>query len=177
MMDSAEMIAQLPRFFEEYCSAVDTEWLLEPPPGVHGGAWKFRVSDADGALLLLKFLGNDTEELRVNVGLVIELDYTAELAAFVNSLNFKQLIHGRMFVIGGVPFVSNTPGRCAVVMQEIFFGGRHLSMGSVPTMNHLLDVAGRLAGQGTRFAPEIVERFGGRPFGEDDESYGALMAF
>jgi hypothetical protein len=168
------MLNHLPGFFQEYINGTPPNWLLPPNGDLNAGAWRFRVVDASGAPVAIKVLGNDSDELRVNVGLALGLEYTSPLAEYVNMLNYKQLIHGRMFVLGAVPFVGSGTGPCAVLMQEIFYGS-NLSLDSVPSMNGLLNVAARLAGQANRFAPDIVTQFGGRLFDDDDESDGVLL--
>lgn len=174
-MNSVEMLEQLPGFFEQYINGTAPDWILPRIPGGAAGMWRFRVIDAPGALVGIKVLGNQADELRVNVGLVVDLQYRAELAEFVNMLNYKQLIFGRIFLFGNVPFVSDTARYpCAVVMQEIFFGPS-ISFDFTPSLNHLLNLTARLAGQANRFSPEISERFGGRPIADEDD--GVLMGF
>ena len=174
-MNSAEMLEQLPDFFENYINGTSPVWTLPRVDDLNAGAWRFRVVDAPDALVVIKILGNEADEIRINVGLALDLPYTYQLAEFVNMLNNKQLIFGRMFILGDVPFIGDGGhGPCAVVMQEIVFG-ESLSFEFPPSLNHVLNLTARLAGQAHRFTPEILERFGGRAFQDDDD--GVMLIF
>jgi hypothetical protein len=168
-MNSAELLDTLPDFLKEYLGATDPEWIIPPFGDLGAGAWRFRVSDAPYALMAVKVLGNDDDEMRINAGLAIDVPYSATVAEYVNRLNNKDLIFGRMFVAGDIPFIGeNGVGPCVIVMQEIVFG-RALSFDFSPSIQNLLDMAARLAGQAHRYSSDLIERFGGRRFVDDDE--------
>lgn len=176
-MNSAEMLDKLPGFFEQYIDGTSPEWILPSVGGLNAGMWRFRIVDMPGPSVGIKVLGNEAHELRVNVGLVLGARYTPQLAEYVNMLNNKQLIFGRVFIVGNVPFVADPiQGPCAVVMQEIVFGPS-LSFDFPPSLNHVLNMTARLAGQGGRALPDLVDRFGGRPFDDDTEGAAVLMMF
>jgi hypothetical protein len=176
-VNSAEILRELPRFFSSYLTHADPVWVLPPPDDldIHAGAWSFRVPSASQSVGLVKVLGNENDEARVTVGLAIDVPYTPELAEYVNYLNNKILIWGRAFIGGDVPLIGdNGRGPCVIVMQEIVFGGS-LSFEFPPSMQNLLNLTARLAGQAHRFGPELVERFSGRLLDEEDAA--VLMLF
>lgn len=71
-----------------------------------------------------------------------------------------------MFLIGAVPFVSEeAPGLCGIVMQEIIHG-ESLSHHFSPSLQNL--VTATLVGQADRLTPDLLDRFEGRSFTEDE---------
>jgi len=168
-MNSAELLETLPGFLREYLGASDPEWIIPPFENLGAGAWRFRVSDAPHALMAVKVLGNEDDELRINAGLAIDVPYSAAVAEYINRLNNKELIFGRMFAAGDIPFIGeNGNGPCAIVMQEIAFGPA-LSFDFSPSIQNLLNMAARLAGQAHRCSSDLIDRFGGRHLADDDE--------
>ena len=98
------------------------------------------------------------------------MPYRPEVAEYVNRLNHSELTFGRMFLIGDVPFLEGTyGGLCAVVMQEIVYG-ESLSADFAPSLQNLVNMSATLAGQGDRLAGELIERFEGRAFTDDEAS-------
>jgi hypothetical protein len=169
-MKSAELLETLPGFLREYLGATDPEWIVPPLGNLGAGAWRFRVSDVPHALIAVKVLGNEADEMRITAGLAIDVPYRATVAEYVNRLNNKDLIFGRMFADGDIPFIGeNGNGNCVIVMQEIVFGPA-LSFEFSPSIQNLLDIAARLAGQAHRYSSDVIERFGGRQFADGDDA-------
>ena len=172
-VNSEQMLNELPDFFTSYLEgAAPAEWTVPPVEGLGAGSWQFRISFTPNVLVAIKVLGNDAHEMRITVGLAIDVPYSSKLSEYVNYLNNKNLIFGRAFVAGNVPFIGETgAGPAVVVMQEIAFGPS-FSFDFPPSMQNLLSVVARLAAQGDNFAPELIEHFGGRALTDDD---GAVL--
>jgi hypothetical protein len=167
-MKSTELLETLPAFLQEYLGATAPEWIVPPFENLGAGAWSFRVSDVPHALVAVKVLGNEADEMRINVGLAIDVPYVSTVAEYVNRLNNKELIFGRMFADGEIPFISEEGhGPCVIAMQEIVFGPS-LSYDFPSSMQNLLNITARLAGQAHRNSSVLVEKFGGRLFADDD---------
>jgi hypothetical protein len=170
-MDSAELIRTIPDFLGRYIEGVEPKPLVPQVEGLSAGAWSYSLG---GIVTTLKFTG-EAGEMRVTNGLAIDIPYKTELTEYVNWLNMKQMVFGRLFLIGNIPFMSETgDGLCAVLMQEIFFG-EGLSFDFAPSMQNLIETVARMGGQGSRFAPDLVDRYGGRPFTDDDAMILALQ--
>lgn len=169
-MNSQQFLQEIPHFFGEYIDGAEPDWILPPAEDldIHAGAWSFRMSAAPKGLVAIKVLGNENHEVRITVGLAIDVPYSPTLAEYVNYLNNKMLIFGRVFIAGDIPFIGeNGNGPCVVVMQEIVFA-TSLSFEFPPSMQNLLNLTARLAAQADRFSPELVEQFGGRPLADPD---------
>ena len=170
-MRSQEILDQVPDFFRSYLDGAEPEWILPPSPpelDLHAGSLSLRLSTVPKALVAFTVLGNEADEVRITAGLAIDVPYSPGLAEYVNYINNKVLVFGRAFIGGDVPLVGETgQGPCVILMQEIVFGPS-LSFEFPPSMQHLLNLTARLAGQADRFAPELVERFGGRLLADDD---------
>lgn len=163
-MDSAELIRTIPDFLGRYIEGADPRPILPPVDGLAAGAWSYSL---DGIVTAVKFTG-EAGEMRVTNGLAIDIPYKAEVTEYVNWLNMKQMVFGRLFLIGNMPFMSETgDGLCAVLMQEIVFG-ESLSFDFAPSMQNLIETVARMGGQSSRFAPDLLDRYGGRPFTDDD---------
>jgi hypothetical protein len=164
------MLRELPGFFPSYLDgAGPAEWTVPPVEGIDAGSWHFRISSLPNVLTSILVLGNDAHEMRITVGLAIDMPYSSALAEYVNYLNNKTLIVGRAFIAGNIPFIGDTgEGPAIVVMQEIVFGPS-FSFEFPPSMQNLLGIVMRLSAQGDTVAPELVERFGGRPLSDDDD--------
>jgi hypothetical protein len=140
-----------------------------PTPSVGGAVhaetpnWRFRT----GSLLTLASIFPKTNELRLTSGLAIDIPYTLELSRFVNYLNEKKLVFGRMFTVP-----NNDPEHAAVLMQEIVYGDG-LSWDYPPSIQNLLRIMATLSGQGDHLISEIVSRFDARPF--SDAEVGVLL--
>jgi hypothetical protein len=168
-LNSADLIRELPNFMGQYLDGAEPAWTLPPFENIPAGTWRFRMSAAPGALVSVKVLGEHTDEMRITVGLSLDVPYSSNVVEHVNRLNNKDLIFGRMFAAGDIPLIGQTgQGPCAIVMQEIVFG-QSLSFEFPPSMQNLLNVTARLAAQADRYAPELVEQLGGRLFADDDE--------
>jgi hypothetical protein len=168
-MNSEQILQELPDFFRSYLEgAAPAEWTVPPVEGLGAGSWQFRISATPNVLVAIKVLGNDAHEMRITVGLAIDVPYSSTLSEYVNYLNNKNLIFGRAFIAGNIPFIGETgDGPAVVVMQEIVFGPS-LSFDFPPSMQNLLSLVARLAAQADTFAPDLIERFGGRPLTDDD---------
>jgi hypothetical protein len=176
-MNSAEFLQQAPDFFRSHLGGSEPQWILTPPEGmdIHAGSWSFRMAATPQSVVVMKVLGNDTDEVRIMAGLAIDIPYSPQVAEYVNYLNNKMLVYGRTFAAGDIPFVGNSgAGPCVILMQEIVFGPT-LSFDFTPSMESLLNVTARLAGLAHRFAPEVVERFGGRLLTDDDAAVLTLF--
>lgn len=141
---------------------------MPPLEGISGGAWHFQL----GSVLVVAYIPPPVDpahaQLRINVGLAIDVPYRHEVAEYVNQLNHSELTFGRMFLFGDVPFLGDTyGGLCGVVMQEIVYG-ESLSWEYSPSLQNLLKITATLVGQGDRLAPGLLERFGGRSLTADE---------
>jgi hypothetical protein len=172
-MESSEAIQAIPDLLGRYIDGADLKPLLPPvPDGGTVGSWTYTL---DGIVTLVNFLGGDSAELRITNGLAIDVPYKHEVLEYVNWLSMKQLVLGRLFVTGDLPFmIESGNGLCAVFMQEIVFADS-LSFEYTPSIQALVNTVGRLGGQGSRVASEILERFGGRRVTEDEA--GILLNF
>lgn len=158
-MDSAELTRIFPGFIANYLDdatppqQISTEPIHEAHP-----SWSFM----NGSLLTVATIFRELEQLRVTLGLALDVPYTPEVSHIVNRLNNKELIFGRMFLIG-----NDESGRGCILMQEIFTCDS-LSEDYPPSLQNLLRVIATLGGQGSRLAPQLHEQFGGHPFAEKD---------
>jgi hypothetical protein len=169
-LDLPELTRTVPGFFQQYLEGAEPQEILPPMEGVSGGAWRFRL----GRVLVVTYIPPPVDpthtQLRINLGLAIDVPYRSEVAEYVNRLNHSELTFGRMFLIGDVPFLEGTyGGLCAVVMQEIVYG-ESLSADFAPSLQNLVNMAATLTGQGDRLAGDLLQRFEGRAF-TDDEAF------
>ena len=75
-------------------------------------SWSFTTTEQ---VLTVGAIFHDSEQLRVTLGLALDVPYTPEVSHVVNRLNNKHLLFGRMFLIG-----NDDSGRGCILMQEIF---------------------------------------------------------
>lgn len=168
-MESGELIRALPDFVGSYLDGAEPRWVVPPVEGLNAGSFCFRTAAFPDALVAFKILGNETDEVRITVGVAIAVPYSTTLAEYVNYLNNKMLIFGRMFIAGDVPFIGeNGAGPCVIVMQEILFGPA-MSFEFPPSMQHVLNLTSRLAAQASRYGADLIERFGGRRVSDDED--------
>lgn len=165
-MNSVEAISALPDLLGRYVEGAELKQLLPPiPDGGDVGSWTYTL---DGIVTVLNFLGGDSAELRITNGLALDVPYKHEVLEYVNWLSMKQIVLGRLFVTGDLPFmIESGTGLCAVMMQEIVFA-EGLSFEFAPSLQTLINTVARLGGQSSNFASDILQRFGGRRFTEDD---------
>ena len=158
-MDAAELAGIFPGLVADYLDDASTPKQVAPDP-VHEAnpSWSF----TNGSVLTVGAVFRDTDQLRLTLGLALDVPYSPEVSHAVNHLNNKELVFGRMFLIG-----NDESGRGCILMQEIV-SCVGLSQESAPSLQDLLLTVGTLGGQASRLAPDLRERFGGRPFTEDD---------
>lgn len=165
-MDSKELAELVP-----WLVAEKMEDATSPVPLAGGAAhegnpvWTFRTDP----VLALAAVFPASNELRLTIGLAIDLPGTAELSSYINLLNTKQLVFGRAYIVPG-----NSADRVAVLMQEIVFGDG-LSWDYPPSIQNLLRIMGTLCGQAGRLAGEVADRFEGRPL--TDAEAVVLLAY
>ncbi len=148
-------------------------WLVEeklasassPKPTLLSSAeapsWSFRT----GPALAVAAIFPEANELRVTVGLAIDIPYRPEVTHYVNSLNTTQLVFGRAFLVG-----NDESGRGAVLAQEIVFG-ESVSWDFPPSIQNLLRIIATLCGQAARLGPELFSRYGTRPMTDDEAPF------
>jgi hypothetical protein len=164
-MDTPELSQSIPDILTRYIDGFQPQQVLAPMEGI-GGAWGDR---AGRALLVLNVISGEPPELRITAGLTIDVPYSREVAEYVNRLNYKTLVFGRIFLIGEVPFMGfeNESGPCGIVMQEIVFGDG-LSWDFTPSIQSLIRTITTVGGQSDRLTGDLLERFGGRPFTDSE---------
>jgi len=173
-LNSVEAIKEVPELIGRYVEGAELKRVVPPIPGSDEpvGSWAYSL---DGVLTLVNFLAGDAAEIRITNGLAIDVPYKPEVLEYVNWLNMKQLVFGRLFVTGDLPFmIESGNGLCAIFMQELVYGSG-LSYEFPPSIQGLINLFGRLGGQSSRFAGELLERFGGRRF--TDNEAGILLNF
>jgi hypothetical protein len=96
-MDSRELTRIFPGLIANYLEEATPPQQIQPDPvhDVHP-TWSFM----NGSLLTVGAIFHDTAQLRVTVGLAVEVPYTPEVSHSVNRMNNKELLFGRMFLIG-----------------------------------------------------------------------------
>lgn len=157
-MDSAELTRVFPWLVTEYLEDASTPQQISPDPihEVHP-SWSFM----NGPTLTVGAIFADTAQLRVTLGLAHGVPYTPEVSHAVNRINNKELLFGRMFLIG-----NDESGLGCVLMQEIFLADS-LSEEHPASLQGLLSVLASLGAQSSRLAPQLREQFGGLPFTEE----------
>ncbi len=157
-MDSAELTRVFPGLIDNYLDDATAPQQIQPDPihDVHP-TWSF----INGSVLTVGAIFPDTGQLRVTLGLAFEVPYTAEVSHHVNRLNNKELLFGRMFLIG-----NDESGLGCILMQEIVLADS-LSEEHPASLQILLRIVAALGGQASRLAPPLQEQFGGQPFTEE----------
>lgn len=158
-MQSSELVKVFPDLIARYLEQASAPTPVAPGP-LHEEhpSWSF-VNDS---VLTVGAISHTHQQLRVTLGLAFDVPYGPEVSHYVNHLNNKELVFGRMFLIG-----NDESGRGCILMQEIF-SCESLSEEFLPSLKNLLLTIATLGGQGSRVAPQIHERFGGRAFNEED---------
>jgi hypothetical protein len=114
-MNPAELTELVPMLITNDLEDVSAATPIMPSP-MHEDfpAWWFRSSPE---VLGVAAIYTKTNELRVTLGLAIDIPYSSEVFRDVNRLNNKELVFGRAFLVG-----NDESGRAAVLMQDIIFG-------------------------------------------------------
>ncbi len=122
-------------------------------------SWSFRT----GPVLTVAAVFPESNELRITLGLAIDVPYRPEVSHDVNRLNQRELVFGRAFLVGNAE-----SGHGAVLAQEIVFG-ESLSWDFPPSIQNLLRIIATLSGQAGRLAPEFFSRYAGaRPLTDNE---------
>jgi len=159
-MDSKKLAEIFPGLISDYLEDASSPEQVQPDPlHLAHPSWSFTTT---GSILTVGALFHDSEQLRVTVGLAVDVPYDPQVSHVVNHLNNKELVYGRMFLIG-----NEGSGRGCILMQEIFTAVS-IDEEFVPSLQNLLLVIGTMGGQASRLAPGLREQFGGRPFNPDD---------
>lgn len=158
-MQSSELVTVFPDLIANYLEDSSTPTPIVPGP-MHDEhpSWSF----TSGSVLAVGGISHANQQLRVTLGVVFDVPYGPEVSHYVNHLNNKELVFGRMFLIG-----NDESGRGCILMQEIF-SCESISEEFTPSLQNLLWMIATLCGQGSRLAPQIREQFGGRAFNEED---------
>ncbi len=158
-MDPGELAEVFPGLIGEYLDDASTPKQVAPGP-IHEAhpSWSF----INGSVTTVASLSSEAEQLRLTLGLALDVPYTPEVSHAVNRLNNKELVFGRMFLIG-----NEESGSGCILMQEIV-SCVGLSQEFTPSLQGLLLTVATLGGQASRLAPNLRERFGGRAFTEED---------
>ena len=135
-MNSEELAKLVPWIVAEKLEDATSPTPVMPGP-MHdeAPAWSFRC----GPVLTVASIHPDENELRLTLGLAINIPYTTDVSHHVNRFNHHDLVFGRAFLIG-----NEESGRGAVLMQEIMFGDS-LSWEFPPSLQNLLRVIGTLS--------------------------------
>jgi len=159
-MTSQDLARIFPGLVDNYLEEASTPKQVSPDP-IHEAhpSWSFTTTDQ---VLTIGAIFHDSEQLRVTLGLALDVPYTPEASHIVNRLNNKHLLFGRIFLIG-----NDESGRGCILMQEIFLCDS-LSEEYLPSIQNLLRVMAALGGQAGQLAPQLREDLGGRPFTEED---------
>jgi hypothetical protein len=166
-MNSAEMIELIPGIMEEHLVTQNPRQIVPPMEGLDA-AWAFNFNRAVTVLRIAE----SEAEMRITVGITIDMPYSHEVAEHINHLNYKVPVFGRLYMTGDIPHFSagSTSGPCLVAMQDIVFGAS-LSLSFPPSIDNLLRIVQRMSAQGDRLSGELIERYGGRIFSADDAMY------
>jgi hypothetical protein len=158
-MNAAEMAEAFPMLITDYIEDASTPKQVQPGP-IHERqpSWSF----TNGSVLTVGAVWRDSDQLRLTLGLAVDVPYSPEVSHVVNQMNNKEIVFGRMFLIG-----NDESGRGCILMQEIVSCAA-LSWEFPPSLQNLILVIGTLGGQASRLAPELRNQFGGRPFTEED---------
>lgn len=159
-MTSKELAHIFPGLVDSYLEEASIPQQVSPDP-LHEDhpSWSFTTAEQ---VLTVGAIFHDSGQLRVTLGLALDVPYTPDVSHVVNHFNNKYLLFGRMFLIG-----NDDSGRGCVLMQEIFLCNS-LSDEYAPSIQNLVDVMAALGGQSSQLAPQIREQFGGRPFTAED---------
>ncbi|HEV7615284.1 MAG TPA: hypothetical protein VGO36_03545 [Solirubrobacterales bacterium] len=157
-MDPAELTRIFPRLITDYLEDATPPQPVQPGP-LHEEfpSWSF----INGSVLTVGAILPERGQLRVTAGLAMDVPYGPEVSHEVNRMNNKELLFGRMFLVG-----NEESGRGCILMQEIVLADG-LDEEHLPSLQNLLRIVATLGGQGSRLAPELRERFGGQPFTEE----------
>lgn len=138
------------------------EWFgasLPGEPPMFAGAWTFWIRTAVGTI---KVYNNSRTEMRVTLGLVLDVPYTSDVAVRLNRLNYKEMVFGRLYLVG-----NDESGRGAILMQEIVHAAP-VSWDHMPSVQHVVYVVAHLLGMADNMAPPLLQQFGGRLFTRED---------
>jgi len=157
-MDSAELTRIFPGLMADYLEEVTPPEQIQPDE-IHRmhPSWSF----INGSVLTVGAIFTDTNQLRVTLGLAFDVPYGPEVSHRVNRINNKELLFGRMFLIG-----NEESGRGCILMQEIFLADS-LAEEYPPSLQNLVTVVAALGGQASRLAPELRDQFGGQAFTDE----------
>jgi hypothetical protein len=143
-------------FVEERYPASSWQALTDEPL-LPGGAW---VLKHEGGFSLLRVPDIKQQTIiSVRAGAAIEIPRSAELAYYVACEN-KQIMAGRAFMGYGDEFAL-------VVVEEIVWG-RALSWSFEPGLSDMLTRFEYVLSHAQAMQSTILERFGGRPFRDDE---------
>ena len=147
-MDSNGLAEIFPGLIANYLEDATGPEQVQPDP-LHRAhpSWSFTTT---GEILTVGALFHDSEQLRVTLGLAIDVPYDPQVSHVVNHLNNKELVYGRMFLIG-----NEDSGRGCILMQEIF-AAQSISEEFPPSLQNLLMVIGAMGGQASRLAPKAA---------------------
>jgi hypothetical protein len=165
LMDGKELAELVPQIVLEKLEDASPPAPISMLEDSHeASGWSFRT----GPALTAATVSYEKNELRITVGLAMNVPYTDEVNRQVNDLNATELIFGRAFLVG-----NDESGLGAVLMQEIILGDS-LSWEFPSSIQNLLLILGTLSGQAARLSPLLSSRFGARPL-KDDESLFLLL--
>jgi hypothetical protein len=112
-LHAADLIRELPNFMGQYLDGAEPAWILPPVENIPAGAWRFRMSAAPSALVSVKVLGEHTDEMRITVGLSLDVPYSSSVVEHVNRLGgFKRSLQRTLRTS---LMVSGSRGSCVVV--------------------------------------------------------------
>lgn len=159
-MNCNELAEVVPGLIANYLEDATGPEQVQPDP-LHRAhpSWSFTST---GEILTVGALFHDSGQLRVTLGLAVDVPYDPQVSHIVNHLNNKELVYGRMFLIG-----NEESGRGCVLMQEIF-AAQSIAEEFAPSLQNLLLVIATMGGQASRLAPGLRERFGGRAFSPEE---------
>jgi hypothetical protein len=104
-------------------------------------------------------------QIRITVGVAADVPYDSIVSHHLSELNRSYLKFGRIYLIG-----NDESGRGAILMQEIL-RGEAISTSFRPSVENLEQVGSTLIAQGEHLANDLVSRFNGRPFRDDEHMF------
>jgi hypothetical protein len=151
----------MPNIFRQYVEGASAITPIPNPTGV----WAYTLGDA---VILVEIPSGGMPFLRVIGGLAVGVPFSSALAQYVNGQNRGALVFGRMALAGDFPADIPAGGAWSHVLVEHFVDGEGLTYEVPSSIQSLIYAMSSHGSQMADRATEIVQRFGGRYFKDDE---------
>jgi hypothetical protein len=157
-MNNGELLELVPQLFGQHLEGARPQIIAPILDG--SGAWWFRPDEALAIISVMQ-----QSEIRITLGLAIDVPYSAQTSHYLNGLNQTELVYGRLFLVG-----NEESSKGAVLMQEIVQGDS-LSWDYPASLQNFLRIGATMVGQADRISKSLGLEVGGRRLNDDEHMF------